>query len=107
VVDGQEHLKGLPPSMRKQLTFQQGWGAEVDNDNRKRAFREKKAERFKQGQLAHGKLPLGYGYNGGKKGDHTVFIDEEQADVVRLIFRLYTAEGLSITHVRTAAIDGH
>jgi Recombinase/Resolvase, N terminal domain len=95
-VEGDGNLKGLSASHRKAMTFLQGWGSEVDNDNRARVFREKKAARFALGQLAAGRLPLGYVYD---KANHKVKVDDEQAVAVRIIFDLYVKEDLSIVKV--------
>jgi site-specific DNA recombinase len=89
-------LKGLDAPHRKVMTFMQGYASEMDNANRTRVFREKKAERFRRGQLAAGRLPLGYRYD---KQARQVEVNEEQAAAVRTIFDLYVKQDLSIARV--------
>jgi hypothetical protein len=95
-VSGNGNLEGLDPASRKAMTFMQGFASEMDNDNRVRVFREKKAERFRRGQLAAGRLPLGYIWD---KRTRQVNVNGEQAAAVRTIFDLYVNEDLSIVRV--------
>src|SRR4029450_8351359 len=70
-VSDDDSLKGLDAPHRKVMTFMQGYASEMDNANRTRVFREKKAERFRRGQLAAGRLPLGYRYDKQRSEEHT------------------------------------
>jgi Resolvase, N terminal domain/Recombinase len=98
IVTVNEHgaYSNLSGANRKVLTFMHGFGSEIDNENRTTVFRQKKAERFARGQLAAGRLPLGYVHD---KQSHKVNVDDDQVAAVRSIFDLYVKEDLSIVNV--------
>jgi len=81
---------------RKALVALDGLAAEADNESRKLVFFQKKTHRFEQGQLAQGRLPLGYHYN---KELRKAEVDKGAAELVSLIYDLYATEGLSIVKV--------
>ncbi len=67
--------------------------AAYDRATIKQNFSDGKARKARQGKLPQGAVPFGYKLN---KEDMSVWIYDEQAEVVRLVYKLYIEDNLSI-----------